>query len=51
MEPLYCGHYWDRPDYKSVLISEVSLYTKDTFGTLKSVLNTLRGVLISECPD
>ncbi len=35
------GYQWDRsmcPDYRGVLISEVVLYTKATFGTQESVL-------------
>ncbi len=65
MELIYCGHHWDRPkcpDYRGVLISEIVLYTKDTFVILESVLiievSLLQSALIIEvslfqsaCPD
>ncbi len=52
VEPLYCGHHWDRPmcpDYRGVLIIEVLLYTEATFGTPESVL--IIEVSLFQCPD
>ncbi len=55
VEPLYCGHHWDRskcPEYRGVLISEVVLYINDTFGFPESVLiievSSFQSVLIIE---
>ena len=56
-EYIYSGHHWDRskcPDYRGVLISEVVLNTKATFGTPVSVLiievSLFWSVLIREVP-
>ena len=53
VEPVYCGHLGTNkkcPDYQGVLIFQVSLYDKTSFGTITKCVD-YASVLIFECPD
>ena len=41
---------WDQPDYRGVLIFQVSLHVNGYFGTITKCLD-YGGVLIFKCPD
>ena len=53
VEPVYSGHLGTkqkRPDYIGVLIFQVSLYNKESFGTITKCVD-YAGVPIFKCPD
>ena len=53
VEPVYCGHLGTNkkcPDYQGVLIFQVSLYDKASFGTITERVD-YAGAPIFKCPD
>ena len=59
VEPVYYGHLGTKkcPDYQGVLIFQISLYGKATFGTITKCVDyagvwIMQGhVLVFKCPD